>query len=341
MAAFRSLIALLALVAVRVSAQCVSYGIDYANGGEYYIDASSNQYFSFVTVFQGCQMETINPVLVDPNNNQYSCSSINTLPAGNQMTSTCGIPFSAMKSGQWRIIMAGQQVQVQRTMTFTVGLPETTTITATPTIVIGITSTPVAQTVQSTVVQTVTLILVPSTVTAPCNGATQTVTNYQAGRTATVQSTIVRTVTDGQRTSSWQTTVTTQASCHYPTKKRDLEEREYAAVAAQTVTYTQTTYTVTQTVVTTVPRATTTEIAFRTTTATVAPPASTICADGGRPAVTVTVNPGGQGQVTQTNIVYSTTRLAGTVWVGQTAYTTISNAASATACWRAGGWYGV
>jgi hypothetical protein len=53
MAAFRSLIALLALVAVRVSAQCVSYGIDYANGGEYYIDASSNQYFSFVTVFQG------------------------------------------------------------------------------------------------------------------------------------------------------------------------------------------------------------------------------------------------------------------------------------------------
>jgi len=33
-------------------------------------------------------METINPILVDPNNNQYSCSSINTQPAGSQMTST-------------------------------------------------------------------------------------------------------------------------------------------------------------------------------------------------------------------------------------------------------------
>jgi len=40
-----------------------------------------------------------------------------------------GIPYSAMKSGQWRIVMAGQQVQVQRTMTLTVGFPETTTIT--------------------------------------------------------------------------------------------------------------------------------------------------------------------------------------------------------------------
>ena len=71
--------------------------------------------------------------------------------------------------------------------------------------------------VQSTLVQTVTLILVPSTVTGQCNGATQTVTNYQNGPTVTVQSTIVRTVTDGQRTSLWQTTLTTSANCHYPT----------------------------------------------------------------------------------------------------------------------------
>jgi hypothetical protein len=64
MAAFRSLFALLALVAVRVSAQCVSYGIDYANGGQYYIDASSNQYFNFVTVFQGTQSHGQNQLLL-------------------------------------------------------------------------------------------------------------------------------------------------------------------------------------------------------------------------------------------------------------------------------------
>jgi len=47
---------LLAVLLVRVSAAeaaCSSYGVDYSNGGAYYIDGSSNQYFSFITVFQG------------------------------------------------------------------------------------------------------------------------------------------------------------------------------------------------------------------------------------------------------------------------------------------------
>jgi hypothetical protein len=58
MAGFRSLFAVLALLSVKVMAQCVSYGIDYANGGSYYIDASSSQYFTFVTVFQGRSSST-------------------------------------------------------------------------------------------------------------------------------------------------------------------------------------------------------------------------------------------------------------------------------------------
>lgn len=53
MAAFRSLFAVLAILAVKALAACVSYGVDYANGGSYYIDGSSNQYFSFETVFEG------------------------------------------------------------------------------------------------------------------------------------------------------------------------------------------------------------------------------------------------------------------------------------------------
>lgn len=46
----------LAVLLARVSADvaaCSSYGVDYSNGGSYYIDGSSNQYFSFITVFQG------------------------------------------------------------------------------------------------------------------------------------------------------------------------------------------------------------------------------------------------------------------------------------------------
>lgn len=110
-------------------ADCSSYGVDYANGGAYYIDGSSNQYFSFITIFQSCTQESISPILVDPDNNQYACSAVSTLPAGAQQTSTCGIPFSAMKSGTWKIIVAGDQIAVQRTITLTVGIPQTSTVT--------------------------------------------------------------------------------------------------------------------------------------------------------------------------------------------------------------------
>ena len=52
-AGFQSFLLLVAVLAVRVLGQCVSYGIDYANGGEYNIDSTLNEYFSFTTVFQG------------------------------------------------------------------------------------------------------------------------------------------------------------------------------------------------------------------------------------------------------------------------------------------------
>jgi hypothetical protein len=51
---FRHLrVLLLASWLPRAWADCTSYGVDYSNGGSYYIDGSSNQYFSFITVFQG------------------------------------------------------------------------------------------------------------------------------------------------------------------------------------------------------------------------------------------------------------------------------------------------
>ncbi|KAG7286386.1 hypothetical protein NEMBOFW57_008695 [Staphylotrichum longicolle] len=84
----RHLWLLLGLVAPRASAACTSYGVDYSSGGSYYIDGTSNQYFSFVTVFQGCTQETISPVLVGPDDNVYACSDIKTEPSGTQVTST-------------------------------------------------------------------------------------------------------------------------------------------------------------------------------------------------------------------------------------------------------------
>jgi hypothetical protein len=327
----------LALLGLRASAACTSYGVDFSNGGAYDIDGESNEYFSFITVFQGCSRETISPVLVDPNDNVYACSDIETQPAGTQVKSTCGIPYSAMSSGRWTIIIAGDQISTQRTIFLTVGVPQTTRVTVTPTVVVGYTTTARAQTVLTTLVLTETLIIVPRTVTTRCSGATRTVTSYQQGPTAVVTSTAIRTVTDAQVTSYWTTTTSETASCHYPSNQRDVAAA--AAVATVTVTYTQTTYTVTSTIVTTVPGRTTTELVVRTTTATVTPTPSTVCS-GGNSDVTITTNRGNPTPVTRTDVVYLTSHLSGTVWIGQTHVTTVTNTASATACWRAGGWFG-
>jgi hypothetical protein len=335
------LAALLSLCLGVLGQGCTSYGVDYSNGGSYYIDGSSNQYFSFVSVFSGCASELVSPVLVSPDNNQYACSAIQTGQSGAQVTSQCGIPFSAMKSGTWRIVVAGNQIAAQRTITLNVGIPQTTTITATPTVIVGVTSTPRAVTVISTIVQTQTLILVPATVTsAACNTGTATVTIYPQGQTVTITSTVTRTSTQGTVTSQYTTTVTTTAVCHYSNKKRDVLKAR-VAVAATTVTVTQTTFTVTRSVTTTLPASTTTEALLRITTRTITPAPSTVCLGPGRPSVTVTVRVGNPIAVTQTNIIYRTVTSQGTVWLGRTVISTSTNAASATACWRAGGWYGL
>lgn len=77
----------------------------------------------------GCEMESVSPVLVGPDGSEYACSAIRTQPSGEQVTSTCGIPFSVMRSGAWKIVVTGYQLSVQRTINLTVGLPQTTWVT--------------------------------------------------------------------------------------------------------------------------------------------------------------------------------------------------------------------
>ncbi|KAG4220824.1 hypothetical protein PC116_g30697 [Phytophthora cactorum] len=76
------------LFTLRVTADCASYGVDYVNGGSYDIDASSNDNFTFTTIFQGCDQESVKPILIDPTGGQHPCSAISTTPAGTQVTST-------------------------------------------------------------------------------------------------------------------------------------------------------------------------------------------------------------------------------------------------------------
>jgi len=94
-------------LALRASAACTAYGVDYSNGGSYNIDTASDELFHFSSVFQGitfipsklgdrkdankrtgCAQESVKPALVDPAGHQYTCSAINTTPDGQEETST-------------------------------------------------------------------------------------------------------------------------------------------------------------------------------------------------------------------------------------------------------------
>ncbi|KAI0881668.1 uncharacterized protein GGS22DRAFT_54808 [Annulohypoxylon maeteangense] len=369
---------MIGLFALRVLAQCSSFGVDYVNGGSYDIDSTSNSNFTFMTIFQGCDQESVTPLLIGPNGAQYPCSAVNTTPAGEQVTSTCGITFSAMASGLYKIIMQGQNIGVQRTIALTAGIPTTITFTATPTVIVGITSTPDATTVYKTISQTKTTTLKPGTIKAPCDGITQTVTITPVAPTVTTFYTITRTVTDKKTTKQTTTTLTKTASCHYlpiPTLVPDplpticiglacippilppglignpgspisdtvLETGKPDKIAARslptsTITVTETTITVTSTSITTIPASTTTEDVYQTITATITPPPTTVC-DGQRPPVTATVTKP-VGVVTQTDVAYDTTHIKATVWVGVTKYKTSTDADVATSCMEHGGWYG-
>lgn len=50
-----------------VAQDCEVYGIDVVGGGSYFINEASSADFSLVQEFSGCQNDTANNVLVDPN----------------------------------------------------------------------------------------------------------------------------------------------------------------------------------------------------------------------------------------------------------------------------------
>ncbi|XXH03349.1 hypothetical protein Hte_009747 [Hypoxylon texense] len=338
----RSLWLVISLFTLKALAACSSYGVDYVNGGSYDVDATSNDNFTFTTIFQGCEPETVKPVLLDPSGNQHPCSAVNTTPDGEQVTSTC---WSDQHSSRIKYFCS---------VLTAISRSKSNSAVAT----------------YRTVSKTATVTRAPETITAPCAGITQTVTITPKAPTVTSTYTITRTVTDKKVTSHSTVTVTKTAYCHYSTTKSftipdpqpticiglsclppghggglgvpdtvmKIEKRDVAAVAATTITVTETTYTVTSTSITTVPATTTTEDVYQTVTATITPAPSTVC-DDNRPGTTVTITRP-FATVTQTDVKYSTTHIEATVWVGETKYETSTNKVSATSCWMNGGSYG-
>lgn len=192
----------------QVRGACESYGIDFVNGGSYFIDDTEPVDFTFLTQFEGCDGEDITPILVDPEENEYFCSDIATSPDDTSMLSTCPILQTAMFSGDWYIVIEGLTFAYVRTFEITAGAP--TTITATPTVTAGVTIVPNATTTTSTSKDIESTTLLPSTITDACQTIyitkivvpplasttvvkTQTITSTTKTTTKTTSSTFIST----------------------------------------------------------------------------------------------------------------------------------------------------
>ena len=118
---------------------CHVYGIDFVNGGNYFITSTSGANFTCVSQFDGCQGGNASILLVnDQDGAQYECSSIPTTPSNTSQLSTCPINQDQLTSGNWSIITLGDDAESgpfawQRNFTLNVDSQQTTTVLTTVT----------------------------------------------------------------------------------------------------------------------------------------------------------------------------------------------------------------
>lgn len=124
---------------------CTTYGVDFEDGGSYFIDTNSNASFTFVSKFEGCNNDTASLQLVNQDtSDQYDCGEVPTVPNNASQTAKCQIRKNQLVSGKYLIIAIGnngngQPFASQRQFAIEVGAQKTTTFRRTATI----TTTPV------------------------------------------------------------------------------------------------------------------------------------------------------------------------------------------------------
>ncbi|KAK0923740.1 hypothetical protein LTR91_006016 [Friedmanniomyces endolithicus] len=129
---------------------CSVFGVDFQGGGSYFMNSNSNDNFTLVAEFEGCQNDTADIILVnDQTSDEYECSPLPTVPDDTRQMSTCPVSKSQMSSGNWSILTLGDngnadpfsyqrdfllQVGPQQTVTTTVYAPYTLTLQSTSTL---------------------------------------------------------------------------------------------------------------------------------------------------------------------------------------------------------------
>jgi hypothetical protein len=140
---------------------CVSYGIDFQPNGNYFQNVSSTAPFTFASLFENCQNDVANNILVDPNGDEYQCSDTPLQPNDVAQLSTCPMDKNQLWSGDWSVLIISNNgdadpIAYERDFYLTVGVPATAVYT--PTVLVTSTTTPlVLVTEMSTIVSTTTL----------------------------------------------------------------------------------------------------------------------------------------------------------------------------------------
>jgi hypothetical protein len=76
----------------RQNSGCNTYGLDFQDGGNYFINTNSNDSFTFVSSFVGCQNDTASVMLINQNTgDQYDCGSVPTVPDNAPELATCPV----------------------------------------------------------------------------------------------------------------------------------------------------------------------------------------------------------------------------------------------------------
>jgi len=140
------------------TSNCSVYGIDFVDGGSYFINSNSTANFTVVQQFSGCNDDEASVLLVQQSTeDEWECTSISTgkhftraiaqdsavlihyqVPSNTSELSTCPIEKDQMSSGEWTILVIGNNgdgnpFAYERDFSLTVGPQETTTATQTVT----------------------------------------------------------------------------------------------------------------------------------------------------------------------------------------------------------------
>ncbi|KAL9096899.1 MAG: hypothetical protein Q9165_000863 [Trypethelium subeluteriae] len=199
---------------------CYSFGIDFVDGGSYFINTNSNDNFTCVSQFEGCNSDVADIILQDPNGNDYDCGTVPTTPDDVSEMATCAITKSQIFSGEWIIFILGNNLDgnpfaYQRNINLTAGPQQT--VTTTSTVVFTSTITPNVTSTSTTYTTVTSSFAASTTITEPAATASNEVTVYPKPTTISVVSTLTRTKVVLTKTLG-TTTVTVTPSCTIPAK---------------------------------------------------------------------------------------------------------------------------